>query len=423
VSAPLSTSTKVIAFASAIQALIAICTAALPVLAPAIARALDVDASLIGYQASVLFGSALCATFITGTLIRRLGATRTAQVSMVMSALGLACASSGSVAAIVAGSVAIGLALAITTPSTGHMLARFTPIERQNVVFSLKQAGVPLGGMVASIVGPLVAVVFGWQAALLLFALLCAALAVALQPHREAWDDDRDPRSPWLQHPLGGIPEVWNNPPIRWLALAGASFNMIHVALTAFTVNLLVKDIGYSLVAAGMISGLAQLGGTFGRASLGFVADRLRDSLTVLTTAGASMSVMCLAIGLMSDRWSDLAICLAFLVLGFAGIGWNGVFHGQLARLSPPGKVGLVSSGAGFFLFLTALSGPALFASIYRWLGSYTSTFALLACASLAGMTLALMAQSRVRRDGGGTVVRATRSAPPTHRPPGPHQP
>ncbi len=391
--------------------MIAICTAALPALAPAIARALGVDASLIGYQASIVFGCALCATFITGTSIRRLGATRTIQVSMLMSAAGLLLASLGSVISIICGSVSIGIALGITTPSTAHLLARFTPIERQNVVFSLKQAGVPLGGMLASIIGPLIAVAAGWQSALVVFALVCVLLAIALQPRRARWDDDRDPHAPWLQHPFGGIPAVWSDPPLRFLVLAGAAFNVMHVALTAFTVNLLVKDLGYSLVIAGLISGLAQLGGTLGRVSLGFLADRVRDSLSILTIAGAAMTLMCLLAGLLSERWPPAAVMAMFTLFGFIGIGWNGVFHGQLARLSPPGKVGLTSSGAGFFLFTTAMAGPSLFAALYSGVGSYTTTFALLACTPLAGMLLARSAQLRVRR--AGRSARASVSVTP----------
>jgi MFS family permease len=388
----------VIALASATQALIAICTAALPALAPAIARALGLDASLIGFQASIVYGCALCTTFITGTLIRRLGAARTIQCTLSTSAAGLLMASIGTVPMIIAGSACIGAALGITTPATAHALARFTPIERQNIVFSLKQAGVPLGSMLASIIGPLVAVLFGWQSALVLFAGCCLALVVTLQPHRARWDDDRDPRAPWLQHPFGGIPAVWSDAPIRYLVLAGASFNVMHVALTAFTVNLLVKDIGYSLVVAGLVSGAAQLGGTLGRVSLGFLADRLRDSLNILTVAGALMTLMCLITGLMDAHWPRFAVIAMFALFGFIGIGWNGVFHGQLARLSPPGRVGLTSSGAGFFLFVTALAGPSLFTALYGWAGTYTTTFALLACAPLAGMLLALRAQSGVRR-------------------------
>ncbi len=394
----LTSAAAVIALASATQALIAICTAALPALAPVIARALGVDASLIGFQASIVYGCALCSTFITGTLIRRLGAARTIQCTLSTSAVGLLLASVGTVPMIIAGSIFIGTALGITTPATAHALARFTPIERQNVVFSVKQAGVPLGSMLASIIGPLVAVVFGWQSALVLFAVCCLALVATLQPHRARWDDDRDPRAPWLQHPFGGIPAVWSDVPIRWLALAGASFNVMHVALTAFTVNLLVKDIGYSLVIAGLIAGAAQFGGTLGRVSLGFLADRLHDSLAILTVAGALMTVMCLLTGLMDEHWPRPAVVAVFVLFGFIGIGWNGVFHGQLARLSPPGKVGLVSSGAGFFLFVTALAGPSLFTTLYGWAGTYTTTFALLACAPLAGMLLALRAQSGVRR-------------------------
>jgi predicted MFS family arabinose efflux permease len=235
-------------------------------------------------------------------------------------------------------------------------------------------------------------------------------LLAALQPRRARWDDDRVPDAPWLGQPLGGIPAAWADPAVRSLVLAGALFNVMHVALTAFTVNLLVQDAAYALVAAGVVSGLAQLGGAAGRVMLGFAADRMRDSLTILWVAGALMTVMCLVTGTVGPHWPPAAMAALFLAFGFIGIGWNGVFHGQLARLSPPGGVGLVSSGAGFFLFLTALAGPSLFAALYAALGSYTSTFAVLAFAPLAGLALARRAQLAARRRTGAP------SRPPLHR-------
>lgn len=400
----------VIALASAVQGMLAVCTAALPALAPAIARSLEVDPSLIGLQASLVYGSALAATFATGTLIRRLGATRTVQLALALSAVGLCTAASGTLWTVAAGSIAIGLGLGITTPATAHWLARFVPMTRQNVVFSLKQAGVPLGGMAASLAGPVIAVAAGWQWALLFYAAVCVLLLAALQPRRARWDDDRVPDAPWLGQPLGGIPAAWADPAVRSLVLAGALFNVMHVALTAFTVNLLVQDAAYALVAAGLVSGLAQLGGAAGRVMLGFAADRMRDSLTILWVAGALMTVMCLVTGTVGPHWPPAAVAALFLAFGFIGIGWNGVFHGQLARLSPPGGVGLVSSGAGFFLFLTALAGPSLFAALYAALGSYTSTFAVLALAPLAGLALARRAQLAARRRTGAP------SRPPLRR-------
>jgi hypothetical protein len=136
----------------------------------------------------------------------------------------------------------------------------------------------------------------------------------------------------------------------------------------------------------------------------------MRDSLTILWVAGALMTVMCLVTGTVGPHWPPAAMAALFLAFGFIGIGWNGVFHGQLARLSPPGGVGLVSSGAGFFLFLTALAGPSLFAALYAALGSYTSTFAVLAFAPLAGLALARRAQLAARRRTGAP------SRPPLHR-------
>jgi hypothetical protein len=41
------------------------------------------------------------------------------------------------------------------------LLARFTPPDRRNIVFSLKQTGVPLGGILTAAVTPAIAVNFG----------------------------------------------------------------------------------------------------------------------------------------------------------------------------------------------------------------------------------------------------------------------
>lgn len=395
---PAGSTVQVVALATAAQGLIAACTAALPSIAPLLAGVLRVDAALIGVQASLVYGVAMLSALASGALVRRWGATRTVQFALAADALGLAIAAIPTLPTVALGGLLLGIGLGITTPATAHILARYTPAEQRNLVFSIKQAGVPFGAMVAALLTPAIAVGIGWQVALGLLSVVCALLAVALQRRRAAWDDDRDPRAGYTEQPFGGVPLVWRRPALRWLVLAGALFNVMHVALNAFTVNLLVKDAGYALVLAGTISALAQFGGMAGRVLLGYAADRTGHGLGIVAGCGGVMVAACLLTALIGTGTPLLAVALLFLAFGAAGIGWNGVYHAQLAMLAPHGQVGLAASGGGFFMFLAAFIGPSVYTLIHALTGSYTSTFAVGACIPVAGVVLTLLAMRALRR-------------------------
>src|SRR5690606_19238898 len=99
---------------------------------------------------------------------------------------------------VVPASLAIGIGYGSLTPAASHVLIRFTPAHRRNVVFSLKQSGVPLGGIVAATVMPAITVSAGWQWALWLNAAAALGMALMLERWRGRWDDDRRPGTPFV---------------------------------------------------------------------------------------------------------------------------------------------------------------------------------------------------------------------------------
>ena len=82
---------------------------------------------------------------------------------------------------------------------------RHVNAARRNLFFSIKQTGVPLGGMIIGLLAPSVALRFGWSAPCWIIAALALALAVAAQPHRAAWDAHRDPSKKLSILPLAGL--------------------------------------------------------------------------------------------------------------------------------------------------------------------------------------------------------------------------
>jgi predicted MFS family arabinose efflux permease len=213
---------------------------------------------------------------------------------------------------------------------------------------------------------------------------------------REAWDGDRVPGADMSGHKFGGVPLVLNQPSLRWISFTGLLFSGVQRCLLTFTVIYLVAERGYTLIEAGVMLSLIQVGGVLGRLAWGWVADRWSSTSVLLVIAVVTVVDTFALIALNAD-WPRLAVYAVFFVFGAAALGWNGVLHAETARLSPPGLISVVAGGSTFFVFAGVLLGPSLFAMLYTIIGSYSATFIMLAIASALGGVLVLVARSSAR--------------------------
>jgi MFS family permease len=119
------------------------------VIAPALGNLLQVDPALIGFQVSFVYGGAMFAVIYGGRLVQRFGACRTQQICVGMSAIGALLAMVPNLWLLPVASILMGVGTGPATPAASHLLNRFTDPANRNLIFSLKQTGVPLGGMLA----------------------------------------------------------------------------------------------------------------------------------------------------------------------------------------------------------------------------------------------------------------------------------
>lgn len=371
------------------QTIVSMAALTLPVLAPELATVLEVDASMIGYQVSIVYAGAMASAALGGGVVTRLGACRTTQAALALVAAAMLFAMIPHVATLVVASLLLGFGYGVSNPAGAHLLTRYTPTSRRNLIFSVKQTGVPLGGMAAALVAPPVAHAFGWRAALIVVLVLAIAMLALLQPVRRQWDDDRrraPRREPALSVVLGGIGLVWRHRDLRYLSLMALFFAGVQLCLMTFAVTFLVKEAHYTLIEAGVLLSAVQFAGAAGRIGWGWIADRLQASRTTLLVLGALMLVATLFTTQVDPGWSRFATAAVFVAMGATAIGWNGVFLAEVARLAPPGQASTATGGALFFTFGGVLIGPSLFAAVYAGLGSYAGTFAVAAGFSLLGM-------------------------------------
>ena len=369
-------------FASlAIQVLISLAGIAGAVLAPLAAPDFGVDPVYIGVYVAAIYGIAACSGLASTGLIARFGPLRVSQACLTLAALALVCAASGHVAGLLAAALLFGLSYGPPTPASTTMLAQGTPPQWMNLVFSIRQTGVPLGNMLGGALLPALALAAGWQAAALIVAAACLVLVLLVQPMREGLDiaRDRDRRVFARGLFIGPLRLVFRSPPLRRLALASFGYSGMQTALSAFLVTYLNDGLGMPLVLAGIVLSVAQVAGVGGRILWGLVADRLARPEHVLGGLGLAMTASALAAGWFSLDWPLAAIFAVCIVFGGTAVAWNGVYLAQIARLAPPGRAGEVTGGTAFITFSGVMVTPAVFSVIVSTTGSYGAAFAAVA--------------------------------------------
>jgi predicted MFS family arabinose efflux permease len=364
----------------------------LAAIAPKVAETLQVSPVLIGYQASLTWGVAMVASIYGGNAVLRWGAGWTTQASMALSAVGVALFAVPHVAIIGLGSVIAGIGTGIAPAAAAHLLVRYTVPERRNLVFSIKQTGVPVGGVLIALIAPVLAVTVGWQWSLALIASVAVTVMVMIRPHRQTWDDDRHLITGDRAGAFGGVPVVLRRASLRWISLASVLFSSVQRIMLTFTVLYLVAEAGYGLVEAGIMLSVVQIGGVATRVPWGWLADRWKSGLAVLNLTGVLVIASSAVLVMLEPSWPRPLVYLLFFVLGAATVGWNGVFHAECARLSPPGMASMVASGTAFFVFSGSLIGPSAFAVAYDAIGTYSATFSIMVVMGILALGLLWLA-------------------------------
>src|SRR5690606_37627011 len=117
-----------------------------------------------------------------------------------------------------------------------------------------------------------------------------------------------------------------------WATIAACGLAGVQFTLTTFLVALLVEDIHFDLVAAGIGLSVFQASALIGRIAWGLLADFTRSGLGVLLTAFVVALASLLALTAMTIDWPSWALYLCLAGLGAAAAGWNGVFVSEIVR-------------------------------------------------------------------------------------------
>ncbi|MDH3670849.1 MAG: MFS transporter [Gammaproteobacteria bacterium] len=368
---------------------------AVAVVAPEAAPDIGVDATYIGVFTAIVYVFAMLSGATTGAFVGRYGAIRVCQVTMLTAAAAMGALVLATPMAAMVSAVLLGCAYGPFNPASAHVLAGVSTAQWRPLVFSIKQAGVPLGGTLAGLLVPLLAIWFGWEVGLLAVASAALVVMMMLQLLRRSFDADRKPGRLFASlSVLTPLRLVFGDRTLRRFAITGFAYAGCQVSVGAFYVVYLVVALEMPLVKAGLIFAFVQFGAVFGRIFWGVVAERIVSTRTLLVCVGG-LSAVCLGItAVLTPAWPLAMVMVLGFVLGASSFGWVGIFLSEIADLAPQGQASEATGGVQFVYFGGVVVVPPCFGAIINLTGSYTIAF--LTIAGLAtGAAIYLMQPAR----------------------------
>jgi MFS family permease len=376
-----------VAISLAVQTMISLYASGIPVLVPAIAADRGWNVTAVGLYPTVVFSVAFLISFQVPDLLVRIGGMGLGLACIGVSAIGMLFLLSPYVTLLVLAPVSIGCATGAMNPASSQVLGPRTTARTAGLIMSIKQTGVPLGGVAAGALVPVLVFHSGWRLAAVELAVAGGILILALLP-TVRWLNGDAAVKPAAYRPLDPVRQLFSIPGMPTILLASVSFNGMQWCLRSFFTIYLVSHLRFSLVAAGVAFSASQAAGIVGQVGWAAMSDRVSVHL-VMAIIGVLMSAAAFLTASMTPEWPLGTVAVVAAVYGVAAGGFFPVLLGEVARRAPAGQTGALTSGALLFPLSGAIVGPLAFGGISSASNMPTAFVAAGVCTLLGTLLLA----------------------------------
>jgi MFS family permease len=363
----------VLALAVVAQVGFSITEQGIPVLTGFIKTDLDVSAAVAGLVVACFPLGRIAGSYAAGVAADRLGEQRVLLAGGLLTGALVACASTAPVAALCGLLIVAGTASSAATPAGGKLVLTAFPPHRHGLALSVRQTGIPIGGLVATATLPAIAHAAGWRWALVVAGALTALFVLPLLHI----DGERPTDLP----ARGSAPSPGRDRNVRLLTIWGCMIIVGQYSLLAFLALDVHSATGRSLASASLLVVAAQVSGIAGRLLWGALSDRLvatgrKPMLLVLTGTGLASTLALYAVPRSAPFGALLAVAL---FAGLALVGFQGLWVTMLAEAAPPDRVGATTGFAITFVTCAVTLTPPLFGLVADLAGTYRAIWAVLA--------------------------------------------
>ena len=274
----------------------------------------------------------------------------------------------------------MGFGFATATPGGSKAIRAWFPQEQRGLAMGIRQMGIPLGGTVAALLLPPIAVSFGWRVAMLtagVFSVGGASLFFLF--YKEQLTKNGNGREQEIKNSLPAR-HLLSNTSFLATSLLSLVLVVSQFSVVTYMILFLTEKLSYSLALSGSLLAAAQFSGAIGRIVLGLASDKYfngsrKKTLIIITLINATI---CLLLAFMTGSLPYWLVAMAIIILGFASIGWNGLFVTLVTELVDETQSATAVGLAMTFTQVGIIIGPPLFGLVIDVTDSYSVAWLLL---------------------------------------------
>jgi predicted MFS family arabinose efflux permease len=352
---------------------------------PALAPFMRADLRLSLAQTGVVLGAfdlgALFAFYATGVATERWGERRVMAAGSLLTGLLAATAALAPSADLLALLLAVaGVGFPSSQVAGSQAVMGSFPSWERGVAMGVRQAGLPVGGLLAAGLLPWIASAWGWRVALAVAGLGCVLAGLATYAALPEGSRDSVAGSGLAAHNLVRVTvQFFKSPPLLLTTLTACLLAAGQFGLAGYLPLYFVDTFAWRPQDAARLLVLVHLGGIAGRMVWGWVsdrwfgADRPRPIALVACCAAATVGALALLARLASVPGP--AAALVALLAGFTLLGWNGLYVTLISELAWGTGAVVVGLSMTVLYVFTMLAPPAFGWAVERAGGSYTAAW------------------------------------------------
>ena len=238
--------------------------------------------------------------------------------------------------------IILGFGYSTAQPGGSKSVSNWFKGSQLGFAMGIRQAGLPLGGAMATLLLPFIAIQYSVPAAFLaggLIALFGALLFMLLYKTPDT-QQSTEKKQINLKLAIKSRLSMASHPSMRKIMMSGASLTASQYAISVFLVLYLHTSLGLESSIAAMLFFVVLGAGIAGRIILAAWSDRCKAGryYPVMTCLGAVTAILILLPFLNTQ---NLAILSAFMALtGFFAYGWYGPWVAYIAETAPADRKG-----------------------------------------------------------------------------------
>jgi MFS family permease len=356
-------------------------------LGPILVPALHLSNAELGLLTSTIWGGMLLGMIPFGILVDRLGERRIVLVgAVVLTAFLFVGSLQDAFLPLLLVFIPAAIGAASGSPGGTRAIAEWFVPSRRGLALGIRQSGVTTAGVLAALVLPPIAVALGWEAAFRTVAIVSLASVVVFVLLY------RDPAGGRTRGTVDLRPGVFLR---DRRFLAGTGFAWMFMGVLGAEVTYLPATMharaGLSVVQAGALLAVLQVGGVAGRIGWGLFSDVIRSRIVAMALAGVLTAVACVLIALYGRAGVPTAALAGFAaLLGLSGMGWNAVYVTLTAETVPVQHAATAVGVSTTITFTGMFVGTPLFGVLIDRSGGYELPWLVLAGWALVGTAVVL---------------------------------